>query len=136
MNVAMKRIPPVLACTLLSATILHAACGSSADAPSAASTTSTDGSTSAVTSPPDAVAASVGIDGFAYTPDTVTVAVGTIVTWTNDEDVTHTVTADDGSFDSGELAIGDTFEHPVDASGTFTYACSIHPSMAGTITVE
>jgi len=132
----MKRTPQALAGTLLSATLLLAACGSSADTPSGGSATPSAGSTSTASNPPAATATTVGIDNFLYSPDPITVAVGTTITWTNDEDFDHTVTADDGSFDSGDLATGDTFEHTFDAAETFTYLCSIHPNMAGTIIVQ
>lgn len=78
----------------------------------------------------------VGIDNFLYSPDPITVAVGTTITWTNEQSVQHTVTGEDGSFDSGHIASGDTFEHTFDAAGTFAYACSIHSSMVGTVIVQ
>src|SRR6185436_6164481 len=62
---------------------------------------------------------------------------GATVRWTNtgtDKDG-HTVTADDGSFDSGVLKEGDTYTHTYDAEGTFSYICSVHPSMKGTVVV-
>lgn len=144
----MKRTPKALAGTLLSATLLFAACGSSADesgagstTPPAGSTAPTDptapaGSTPAASSPPAATATSVGIDKFLYNPDPITVAVGATVTWTNEQGFDHTVTAEDGSFDSGDIATGDTFEHTFDTAATFTYVCSIHPNMAGTVIVQ
>ncbi len=144
----MKTTPQVLAGTLLSATLLLAACGSSADEPSAGSATppaestsspeptSTADSTSTASNPPAATGTTVGIDDFAFSPDTATVAVGTTITWTNEQDFAHTVTADDGSFDSGDLATGDTFEHTFDSPGTFAYVCSIHPNMAGSVVVQ
>lgn len=80
-------------------------------------------------------AAAVAIEGFAYLPTPLEVAVGTTVTWTNEDGVEHTVTHDDGEFgDSvpagGELSV--TF----DETGTYEYFCGIHPAMVGEIVVS
>ena len=64
------------------------------------------------------------------------VAVGTEVTVSNTDGVTHTWTSTDGEFDSGNLSGGDTFSHTFDEAGTFDYLCEIHTSMTGSITVE
>ncbi len=67
------------------------------------------------------------------------VAKGTTVTWTNQDPASHTVTADDGSFDSGlatPLKQGATFSHTFTEAGTFAFHCQIHPSMQGTVTVR
>ena len=65
------------------------------------------------------------------------VSVGTTVTWTNnDPDQMHTVTAVDGSFDSGFLATGQSFSHTFDAPGELEYFCVPHPWMRARITVE
>ncbi|HSF51654.1 MAG TPA: plastocyanin/azurin family copper-binding protein [Nitrososphaeraceae archaeon] len=61
---------------------------------------------------------------------------GNIVSWTNDDSTEHTVTADDGSFDSGPISPGDTFDNTFDAPGDFGYHCSIHPFMTGVVVVE
>jgi plastocyanin len=71
-----------------------------------------------------------------YDPAEVTVPVGTMITWTNTGAVAHTVTADDATFfDSGSLDPQTLFSFAIDSVGTYTYHCSIHPWMAGTITV-
>jgi plastocyanin len=77
----------------------------------------------------------VTISGFAFGPASVSVPVGSTVTWTNQDGTAHTVTADDGSFDSGSLAQGATFSQTFDTPGTYPYHCAIHSSMTGTITV-
>ena len=77
----------------------------------------------------------VSIVDFNFNPGTLTVAKGATVTWTNTGATTHTVTADDGSFDSGHVSAGATFSQTFATAGTFTYHCSIHSSMKGTITV-
>jgi plastocyanin len=79
---------------------------------------------------------SVDINGFAFNPSQLTIAVGDTVTWTNSDSTSHTATADDGTFDSGNLANGDTFSFTFTEAGTFSYTCSYHSSMTGSITVE
>ncbi|HEX5185559.1 MAG TPA: plastocyanin/azurin family copper-binding protein [Nitrososphaeraceae archaeon] len=59
-----------------------------------------------------------------------------IVLWTNDDAIEHTVTADDGSFDSGPISPGDVFDSTFDTPGDFSYHCSIHPFMTGVVIVE
>lgn len=86
-------------------------------------------------SPVLAQAQAVTIVNFAFQPATLEVPVGTTVTWTNQGTAPHTVTADDGSFDSGTLQPGGTFSMTFDTPGTFIYHCEIHPNMMGTIVV-
>ena len=76
------------------------------------------------------------ISGFKFVPDTVTVAIGTTVTWTNQDSTNHTVVADDGSWKSEKLAKDATFSFTFDKAGTYTYKCNIHTSMKGTIIVK
>jgi plastocyanin len=61
---------------------------------------------------------------------------GNIVSWINDDSTEHTITADDGSFDSGPISPGDTFDNTFDAPGDFGYHCSIHPFMTGVVIIE
>ena len=75
----------------------------------------------------------VAIADFSFAPADVEVPAGTEVVWSNEDPTTHTVTADDGAFDSGTLDPGATFRTVV--QGTVRYRCLIHPSMQGTITV-
>lgn len=77
----------------------------------------------------------VSISNFAFDPGELDVATGTEVTWTNDDPAPHTVTADDGSFDSGTLEPGQTFSATLEGNGPITYACQIHPDMTGIVTV-
>jgi plastocyanin len=72
---------------------------------------------------------------FAFTPSSLTVRVGTRVTFTNRDGATHTVTADGGLFNSGNLASGQSFSFTFMGRGSFAYHCKIHPMMTGTITV-
>jgi plastocyanin len=79
---------------------------------------------------------SVRIENFAYAPATLSVASGTVVTWTNQDAVSHTVSADDQkTFDSGVVDQGQNFQFTAGAPGTYTYFCRIHPFMKATLTV-
>jgi plastocyanin len=64
------------------------------------------------------------------------VPVGTTLTWSNEDEAVHTVTAADGSWDSGRLPIGATYSRTFAQSGSYAYGCSIHAAMKGTITVN
>lgn len=77
----------------------------------------------------------ISVVDYAFEPESVTIAAGTTVTWRNDSDRPHTVTADDGSFDSGRLDPGETFSFTFAAPGVFAYQCGFHPDMQGTIEV-
>jgi plastocyanin len=76
----------------------------------------------------------VTIVDFAFKPGAVIVKAGTSVTWTN-QGRPHTVTADDGSFDSGRIAAGATFSMTFKKAGTYAYHCAIHPSMVAQVVV-
>lgn len=85
--------------------------------------------------------ASITISNFSFRPGSLTVKAGTTVTWRNAEDSPHTVTADDGSFASGTLSLGDSFSFTFDQPGTYDYYCEFHGAsghtgMSGTIVVE
>lgn len=71
-----------------------------------------------------------------YSTNELVIPVGTTVTWTNDDGVMHTVTAADGSFDSGFLEQGDTWSYTFDEPGEFEYFCSPHPWMRAKVIVE
>ena len=78
----------------------------------------------------------VSIKGMKFEPASLEVAVGDSVRWSNGDDRDHTVAAADGSFKSGNLRSGDTFEHKFTKPGKFAYACSYHPRMKGTVVVK
>lgn len=78
----------------------------------------------------------VTIVDFAFDPPDLEVAAGTSVTFTNEDGATHTATAEDDAFDTGDLGQGDTGEVTLDEPGTYAYLCSIHNYMTGTITVQ
>jgi len=73
---------------------------------------------------------------FGFEPASINVKVGESVTWTNTGAAPHTATADDGSFDSKNMANGATFTQAFAKAGTFAYHCAIHPAMKGTVTVQ
>ncbi|MCC6315432.1 MAG: cupredoxin family copper-binding protein [Thermomicrobiales bacterium] len=79
--------------------------------------------------------AAIRVVDFAFEPAQMQVAAGTTVTWTNDGQAAHTVTADDGSFDSGRLDPGEAFSQRFDRPGTYAYHCGFHASMHGTVVV-
>lgn len=78
----------------------------------------------------------VEIRNFAFAQREITVNVGDTVTWTNQDNVRHTATADDGSFDTGLLAKGESGSVTFDTPGIYTYHCSPHPNMQGTVEVR
>ncbi len=78
----------------------------------------------------------VNIQDDAFDPATTSIAPGTTVTWVNNDDEAHTVTADDGLFDSGRLDPGDSYSVWFDGSGTVAYHCEPHPHMTGSIEIS
>ena len=85
---------------------------------------------------PAPAAAAVRIENFTFKDPTVTVKLGTIVTWTNADDIPHTVVSKDGLFKSKVLDTGDRFSFTFAKPGQFGYFCSLHPHMTGTIVVK
>ncbi len=139
-----------LSLVVLGLLLTLAACGSTPSPTSASGTsTPTAAPTSSVptananptptatpTTAPTSSGNAVSIASFAFGPASLTVKVGTTVTWTNNDSVTHTVTANAGAFDSGPLAPGHSFQFTFHKAGTYAYHCSIHPSMTATIIVQ
>jgi plastocyanin len=78
----------------------------------------------------------VGIQNFAFAPAALRVPVGTEITWTNEDDVPHTVTAQDKAYTSDALDTGDVYRHTFTTAGVYAYYCAIHPVMTGQIIVE
>ncbi|HZA10190.1 cupredoxin family copper-binding protein [Mycobacterium sp.] len=85
--------------------------------------------------PPPAGPNAVSINNFAFAPTTLTVPVGSKVTWTNHDEEPHTVAASDGSFHSPGLGTNATYSYTFPTAGSYDYICSIHPSMHGTVVV-
>jgi plastocyanin len=111
----------------IAAVALTAACSSSS---SPAAPSSGTGTTVSI------VAGSSTLTTTAYSPNPVTVAAGTMVTWTNNDSTSHTSTADGGAWSSPTLGPGQSFSATMSTRGTFTYHCTIHPGMVGTVTVQ
>jgi len=78
----------------------------------------------------------VKIDNFSFGPATLTVPVGTSVTWTNRDDIPHTVVSTDGVFKSKVLDTDEKFSFTFSKAGTYPYFCSIHPKMTGKVVVQ
>ena len=87
-------------------------------------------------SAPEEATHAVEIADFAYAPETLTVPVGTKVTWSNSDKASHTATAEDGSFDTGTLRDGDEAEIVLDKPGTYAYYCRFHAFMKANVEVE
>ena len=87
----------------------------------------------------DSAAAPVAIkiDNFSFSPQTVTVPIGTQVIWTNQDDIPHTVVSDDKTtFKSQALDTDEKFNFTFTKAGTYSYFCSIHPKMTAHIVVQ
>jgi plastocyanin len=79
----------------------------------------------------------VKIDNFTFGPASLTVAAGTTVTWTNKDDVPHTVVSDDkATFKSKALDTGDQFSYTFAKPGKYQYFCSVHPKMTAEVVVQ
>lgn len=85
---------------------------------------------------PPAGSNAVTMSGMAFNPTNISVTVGTTVTWTNNDAMSHTVTSNDGtSFNSGTIAAGSTFSFKFMTAGTYAYHCTFHAGMTGTVVV-
>lgn len=78
----------------------------------------------------------IHIKQFAYQPLTVVINVGQTIEWINDDSVEHSVTANDASFDSGELAQGKTWTKTFAKAGTYAYYCDDHRFMKAEVKVK
>lgn len=87
-------------------------------------------------SPVRAATHTVMINGLAYSPATLSIAVGDTVTWMNNDVQAHTATASGGAFDSGTMNPGQSFSFTFTTAGSFVYTCNFHAEMTGTITVQ
>ena len=131
----MRRLQiPALA---VAALVALAACSSgSTSAPTAAaSVAAPSAAATSAASAPAAGAGAVTIKDIAFNPQALQAKVGDTITWTNQDSIAHTVTLDDKSVDSGNVAPGTTFTHAFTKAGSYPYHCEIHKQMTGTITV-
>ncbi|MGZ3892459.1 MAG: cupredoxin domain-containing protein [Bacteroidia bacterium] len=88
------------------------------------------------TTTPDQGPNEVYIQNMAFSPTSLYIKANTTVKWTNKDGTDHTVTSTTGLFDSGKLNNGATYSHQFTSEGTYTYKCTIHSGMTGTITVN
>jgi plastocyanin len=116
---------------------LATACGSSNSAtpssPTPTPTPTTPAASGSTVSIPQG-AQTMGAAGF--NPNPITVAVGTTVTWNNNDTTAHTVTSNTGAFDSGPLGGGRTFSFTFQTAGTYQYHCTFHAGMVGSVVVQ
>jgi plastocyanin len=84
----------------------------------------------------DTIALRIRIHNLAYAPDTVRVPAGSVVEWRNDDPLPHTVTLQDGSWDSGAIQPGATWRHRLDRPGRYDITCTPHPFMRALLIVE
>jgi plastocyanin len=85
---------------------------------------------------PSAAATEVKIDNFVFGPQTVTVPVGSTVTWINKDDIPHTTVSTDGVFKSKVMDTDEQFSFTFSKVGTYSYFCSVHPKMTGKVVVQ
>ena len=117
----MRRTPRLLGLAIIALALatLGAACGSSSTSPAASGN--------------GAAAATITIHSFTFGPAVLNVKAGTVVTVKNTDDTDHTVTALDGSFDTGPIHGGKSATFTVTKAGTVKFHCNIHNYMTGTI---
>jgi plastocyanin len=139
METPMKRRNNINRLALTTAAILvFAACSGSTSTDATTAPTATTPVAAAPTTEPASTLgpAEVDIVNFSFNEAETAVNVGDTVRWTNSENgIQHTTTADEGLWASGALDSGGVFEFTFTEPGTYSYFCSIHPSMTGTITV-
>ncbi len=114
--------------------------GTSGTAPTATTAATAPAATATATTPTNATTVTItGANGnYAFQPASVTVKAGATVMWVNNSNVAHTSTSDSGSavtWDSSAISTGGNFSFVFSTPGTYTYHCSIHPFMHGTIVV-
>lgn len=78
----------------------------------------------------------IKIDNFTFTPPTLTVPVGTTVTWVNEDDIPHAIAERTRAFKSKALDTDDKFAYTFSTPGSFDYFCSLHPHMVGKVVVQ
>jgi plastocyanin len=78
----------------------------------------------------------VRIENFNFSPAELKVKAGTQITWTNGDDIPHTVVSEGQAFKSKVLSTGEKFTFTSGKVGTYSYSCSIHPNMTGKVVVE
>jgi plastocyanin len=124
----LARTVMLVACVVVSLALMLSGCG--------ATSTTTSNSTATTNSSGGANTVQVVMKNIAFVPDSVTVNVGDTVVWTNEDNVQHNVTADNGEFKSDNIGNGGTYSFTFDKAGTYPYHCTIHPGMTGVVIVQ
>jgi len=137
MNV-MKKFFSLKISILVSASMLIALLGvlQSCTKSSMTGTTGTTGTNGGTNGMGGTAANEVLIQGMAFNPSILNVTEGTTVVWTNKDNVTHNVTSNPALFSSGSLATWAMYSYTFNTAGTYSYSCTIHPSMVGSIVVS
>jgi plastocyanin len=129
----------------LASSVIAVACTANAAAPTSGLATPVPPAAVSTVPPPKPLVAAdpnaaggprISVGNFNFTPADITVARGTTVTWTNHDDVQHTVTASDSSFGSSAIETEGSFSFAFAEPGSFSYFCAIHPFMTGRVTVQ
>ena len=120
----------------LLASLALAACGSSASSSSQVAKSQPASSSGSSAGAPSSGPIKVAIKNFAFAPATITVAKGTKITFTNDDQTAHTATSTQKAFDTGTVAPGASKTVVVSTPGTYTYICQFHAFMHGTVIVK
>ena len=130
MKKAYKIIIPVIIVVVLAVVIVAIMQHKSTNSASSTSSNSSAASSATETN-------SVTVENFAFNPITIKVKLGTTVTWTNKDPVHHTVTGDDSTINlsSNLIGQGETYSYTFNKVGSFTYHCTPHPYMHGTVIV-
>jgi plastocyanin len=116
----------------LAAMAIAAGCSGYSSSP----TTPSTGTSSGTGAPITVVRGAETLTTTAFSPNPLTIAVGTTVSWTNGDTIQHTATSDTRTFDSGTINPNTTYSFTFQNKGTFTYHCSIHPNMVGSVVVQ
>jgi plastocyanin len=123
--------------TVVSAILMFAAaCGSDYSSPPASPSPTPSPTPGGPSSSVAIPAGAESLGNRAYMPDELDVAVGTTVTWTNTDSVSHTSTSNAAGWNSGIVQPGGQFSFAFQTAGTFSYHCTIHPGMVGTVVVR
>jgi plastocyanin len=137
----MRRFAILLVSSL--AVMAVAACGGPSSSPSQAASQPASvpasqpaGSAAAACAEAATGTVTVNIEGNAYAPDPVTAGVGEAIQWTNADAVPHTATLDEGDCGTETIDAGATLGLVFNEAGTYTYHCTVHPAMTGTIEIE
>jgi plastocyanin len=131
-------MPRLRSLPVLLITVALGACGSSSSGDQTKTKPAAPKATkqAATPAPQKGGTTAVQIKGFDYHPKTLMVKAGTRITWTDKDSANHTVTADDKSFDVGNISAGARGSHTFAKAGTFAYHCTYHPNMHGRVIVR